>query len=169
MVGVNLIAPGLQIGGNWSSEGVLETSKISRRINPWKPDQEKPQNGFRVYGLRYKNECCARAAVTISIASAMQYSYPLQLSGLFIGSWSPTIFHWLFWIQYQEFPSTCAACLKVEFEFEWRATYFAPFRPKHTLATPGCQNEFDPQLSSVEFLHSNLHTTFENAPTTCRS
>ena len=38
------------------------------------------------------------------------YSHPFIQWGIFVGSWSPMIFHWLLCIHHQEFLSTCGAC-----------------------------------------------------------
>ena len=57
--------------------------------------------------------------------------------GLFVKSWAPTIFYWLFCIQYHSFLSTCCAYYEIEFKIERRATYFSSLRAKLVLASIG--------------------------------
>ena len=81
-----------------------------------------------------------------------------------VGSWSLVKFYWLFCIQYEQFRSTCCACLEVVFEFEWRATYFSSLRARYILAPQVCHNEL-----IYNVLYSNLHTTSKHGPKTCQT
>ena len=75
----------------------------------------------------------------------------------FVGSWSSMIYHWLFWIQYQWFLTTCDAFSEVVYEFEGRVTYFGSMRAKLILWPLGMPQWVWPSMNrqTMLFVHTS--------------
>ena len=140
----------------------------------YKISATKPKHQHQPLAQSWRPENQMLAKVSFLIISVLFYihawDYYPQINGASVGSWSPMISNWLFFMQYQQFLSTCGSSLEVVLEFEWRAAYFGSLRTKLNLARLGGPKWVWPSLKQYRMCSVQTCTpTTKHAPKTHRT